>query len=58
MNLQKIIQLGILIIFAIVILGVLSFVARVTIGLLQIGFVIAVIVGLYLLAEQVFGKKR
>jgi Na+/pantothenate symporter len=58
MDLRKIVQLGILIIFALVILGVLSFVARVAIGLLQVAFVVAAIVGLYLLAEQLIGKKR
>jgi hypothetical protein len=56
MDLNKIIQLIGLIVFVIIALAVLRLAMGLAIGLAQIALVVAVIAGLYFLAERLFGK--
>jgi hypothetical protein len=57
-DLNKIIQLIGLIVFVLIALAVLRLAMGLAIGLAQIALVVAVIAGLYFLAERLFGKGR
>ena len=58
MEASKLFQLAGLIFIVLVAFVVLGLVLNIAINLLQVGFIVAIILALYFLAERLFGKRR